>query len=119
MMKKCQNIIWCSQSSSNQIKQTQSKHKTQEDNYKSSEEEFSIQAQIQMVHQRKQVLKDTKKKKNKHAPSESSSKRPVSRIRDIPGLPSRKQQTLHTDIRFDAAYGKLIWPRQEKIMPFR
>ncbi|CAX40217.1 pre-rRNA processing protein, putative [Candida dubliniensis CD36] len=50
--------------------------------------------------------KDTKKKKNKHAPSESSSKRPVSRIRDIPGLPSRKQQTLHTDIRFDAAYGK-------------
>ncbi len=47
-----------------------------------------------------------KKKKNKHAPSESSSKRPVSRIRDIPGLPSRREQTLHTDIRFDAAYGK-------------
>ncbi|EMG48089.1 RRP36 rRNA biogenesis protein RRP36 [Candida maltosa Xu316] len=46
------------------------------------------------------------KKKSKHAPSESSSKRPVSKIRDIPGLPSRKSQTLHTDIRFDAAYGK-------------
>ena len=39
------------------------KHKTQEDNYKSSEEEFLIQTQIQTVHQRKQVLKILKKKK--------------------------------------------------------
>lgn len=46
------------------------------------------------------------KKRSKHAPAVASSKRPVSRIRDIPGLPSRKSQTLHTDIRFDAAYGK-------------
>ncbi|KAI5968219.1 RRP36 [Candida margitis] len=46
------------------------------------------------------------KKRSKHAPAEASSKRPVSRIRDIQGLPSRKSQTLHTDIRFDAAYGK-------------
>ena len=36
----------------------------------------------------------------------SSTNKPVSRIRDIPGLPSRKSQTLHSDIRFDAAYGK-------------
>ena len=46
------------------------------------------------------------KKRSKHAPAEVSSKKPVSRIRDIQGLPSRKLQTLHTDIRFDAAYGK-------------
>ncbi|KAG5420451.1 RRP36 [Candida metapsilosis] len=49
---------------------------------------------------------NTHKKRSKHAPAVASSKRPVSRIRDIPGLPSRKSQTLHTDIRFDAAYGK-------------
>ncbi|KAI5958882.1 RRP36 [Candida theae] len=48
----------------------------------------------------------THKKRSKHAPAEASSKKPVSRIRDIQGLPSRKSQTLHTDIRFDAAYGK-------------
>lgn len=49
---------------------------------------------------------NTRKKRSKHAPAEASSKKPVSRIRDIEGLPSRKSQTLHTDIRFDAAYGK-------------
>ncbi|KAK6456085.1 uncharacterized protein RJT20DRAFT_41624 [Scheffersomyces xylosifermentans] len=46
------------------------------------------------------------KKKNKHAPSESSSKRPVSRIREIPGLKSSRESTLYTDIRFDPAYGR-------------
>ncbi|CUM62908.1 uncharacterized protein PRCAT00000467001 [Priceomyces carsonii] len=45
-------------------------------------------------------------KKSKHAPKESSTKRPVSRIRDIQGLPSRFSGTLHEDIRFDPAYGK-------------
>lgn len=43
-------------------------------------------------------------KKNKHAPSESSAKKPVSRIREIPGLDVRNDN--HVDIRFDAAYGK-------------
>lgn len=41
--------------------------------------------------------------KSKHAPAESSSKRPVPRIRDVPGLEKR---TLYRDIRFDPAYGK-------------
>ncbi|CAK9437361.1 uncharacterized protein LODBEIA_P17390 [Lodderomyces beijingensis] len=49
----------------------------------------------------------TSKKRGKHAPAIASSKKPVSRIREIPGLPSaRKTQSLHSDIRFDAAYGK-------------
>ncbi|CAI5755630.1 unnamed protein product [Candida verbasci] len=59
-----------------------------------------------------------KGKKNKHAPSESSSKKPVSRIRDIPGLPTRKSNTLHTDIRFDAAYGKADLNRIRKDYAF-
>ncbi|EGW34125.1 uncharacterized protein SPAPADRAFT_59546 [Spathaspora passalidarum NRRL Y-27907] len=47
------------------------------------------------------------KKRSKHAPSQSSSKRPVSKIRDIPGLEVKKTGSgLYTDIRFDAAYGK-------------
>ncbi|KAF6066670.1 hypothetical protein FOB64_004143 [Candida albicans] len=66
------------------------KHKTQEDNYKSSEEEFF----------------------------DSGSDSDVSRIRDIPGLPSRKQQTLHTDIRFDAAYGKADLAKARKDYAF-
>ncbi|RCK63445.1 rRNA biogenesis protein RRP36 [Candida viswanathii] len=57
-------------------------------------------------------------KKNKHAPAEASSKRPVSKIRDIPGLPSRRDQTLHTDIRFDAAYGKADLRRARKDYAF-
>lgn len=47
-----------------------------------------------------------KKKRSKHAPAETSSKKPVSRIREIPGLKSSKESTLYTDIRFDPAYGK-------------
>ncbi|KAI3405001.2 RRP36 [Candida oxycetoniae] len=52
------------------------------------------------------VSTSTKKKTSKHAPAVSSSKKPVSKIREIPGLPSRKTHTLYKDIRFDAAYGK-------------
>lgn len=47
-----------------------------------------------------------KTKKNKHAPSESSTKKRVSRIREIPGLETKKSSSLYTDIRFDPAYGK-------------
>lgn len=94
------------------------KHKTQEDNYKSSEEEFFDSDSDSDGPPEETSSKDTKKKKNKHAPSESSSKRPVSRIRDIPGLPSRKQQTLHTDIRFDAAYGKADLAKARKDYAF-
>ncbi|CAH2353867.1 rRNA biogenesis protein Rrp36p [[Candida] railenensis] len=47
------------------------------------------------------------KKKSKHAPSESSSKAPVSKVREIEGLGSKyKDNSLYRDIRFDAAYGK-------------
>ncbi|ODV80098.1 DUF947-domain-containing protein [Suhomyces tanzawaensis NRRL Y-17324] len=55
-------------------------------------------------------------KKNKHAPTESSSKRPVSRIRDIPGLETKS--TLHTDIRFDPAYGKADLAKTRKDYAF-
>lgn len=47
--------------------------------------------------------KQVQKKKSKHAPSESSSKRPVSKVRDIGGLESK---SMYRDIRFDPAYGK-------------
>lgn len=64
--------------------------------------------------------KDQKDKntKNKHAPAESSSKRPVSRIREIPGLRSAKETTLYTDVRFDAAYGRADWNRIRKDYAF-
>lgn len=58
-----------------------------------------------------------KKPKNKHAPTESSSKRPVSKVREIPGLKS-KESTLYSDIRFDAAYGKADWNRIRKDYAF-
>ncbi|KAG7662626.1 RRP36 [[Candida] subhashii] len=48
-----------------------------------------------------------KSRRSKHAPAESSSKRPVSKIREIPGLESsNRHSSLYKDIRFDAAYGK-------------
>lgn len=47
--------------------------------------------------------KRAKKKSSKHGPAESSSKKPVSKIREIPGL---HRSTLYRDIRFDPAYGK-------------
>lgn len=46
---------------------------------------------------------DGKKKRSKHAPSEASAKKPVSKIRDIEGLQLRKAAR---DIRFDPALGK-------------
>lgn len=47
------------------------------------------------------------KKKNKHAPSESSCKEPVSKIRQIPGLDTSKyKESKFGDIRFDPAFGK-------------
>ncbi len=49
---------------------------------------------------------DDKKKKSKHAPTEASSKKPVSKIRQIPGLDNPKYKTLYKDIRFDTALGK-------------
>lgn len=49
--------------------------------------------------------KQDHKRRNKHAPSESSSKKFVSKIRKIPGLET-KSQSLYGDIRFDATYGK-------------
>lgn len=57
-------------------------------------------------------------RKNKHAPAESSSKRPVSKIREIPGLKTPKESTLYHDIRFDAAYGKADWSRIRKDYAF-
>lgn len=52
---------------------------------------------------RKNGRRDVQKKKNKHAPSEASSKRPVSKVREIGGL---ENKTMYRDIRFDPAYGK-------------
>jgi ribosomal RNA-processing protein 36 len=47
-----------------------------------------------------------KSKRSKHAPKETSSKKAVKRIRQIPGLENKKESTLYTDVRFDAAFGK-------------
>lgn len=46
------------------------------------------------------------KKRGKHAPTETSSKKRVSRIRQIPGLENPRDNSLYRDIRFDAAFGK-------------
>lgn len=62
--------------------------------------------------------KDKKSKRSKHAPAEASSKRPVPKIREIPGLKSAKDSTLYTDIRFDAAYGKADLNRVRKDYAF-
>ncbi|KAK6204606.1 uncharacterized protein RJT21DRAFT_117053 [Scheffersomyces amazonensis] len=64
---------------------------------------------------RKQI---DKKKRSKHAPAVASSKRPVSKIREIPGLKSKKDSTLYTDIRFDAAYGKADFNKIRKDYAF-
>lgn len=47
------------------------------------------------------------KKKNKHAPTEQTAKKPVSKVRDIPGLniPKNQNPYLYQDIRFDKATG--------------
>lgn len=54
------------------------------------------------------------KKVSKNAPSESSSKKPVLRIREIPGLKTAKETSLYSDVRFDKAYGKADWSRVRK-----
>lgn len=58
------------------------------------------------------------KPKHKHAPSESSSKKPVSVVREIPGLVKSKGTSLYKDIRFDAAYGKADLNRIRKDYAF-
>lgn len=64
------------------------------------------------------------KRKHKHAPAESSSKKPVSWIRDIPGLPSSGKSSrsqgggLYGDIRFDTAYGKADLQKARKNYAF-
>lgn len=58
------------------------------------------------------------KKKHKHAPAEASSKKPVSRIREIEGLHNPKTSTLYSDVRFDAALGKADWNRIRKDYAF-
>lgn len=57
------------------------------------------------------------KQRSKHAPAESSSKRPVSRIRDIPGL-EVKNNSRFGDIRFDPAFGKANEERIRKDYSF-
>lgn len=60
----------------------------------------------------------TKTSKHKHAPSEASSKKPVSTVREIPGLVKSKGTSLYKDIRFDAAYGKADLNRIRKDYAF-
>ncbi|KAH3670493.1 hypothetical protein OGAPHI_001008 [Ogataea philodendri] len=47
-----------------------------------------------------------RKKKSKHAPKEASSKKPVSKVREIPGLleGTKYASSKHHDIRFDSAF---------------
>lgn len=48
-----------------------------------------------------------KEKKNKHAPSEASTKEAVSKVRQIPGLDTSKyKESKFGDIRFDPTFGK-------------
>ncbi|KAK5961136.1 rRNA-processing protein RRP36 PWA37_001665 [Arxiozyma heterogenica] len=51
--------------------------------------------------------KNKSRKRHKHAPVESSSKKPVSKIRQIPGLeiPLKQNSKLYGDIRFNKALG--------------
>jgi ribosomal RNA-processing protein 36 len=58
------------------------------------------------------------KKKGKHAPTETSSKKKVSKIRQIPGLENPKQTSLYRDIRFDTAFGKADMNRIRKDYQF-
>lgn len=52
------------------------------------------------------------------APSEQSTKRPVSRIRDIPGLKPKGSKSLYQDPRFDTALGKANLQRARKNYKF-
>lgn len=57
------------------------------------------------------------KTRSKHAPAEASAKRPVSRIRQIPGLET-KSNSKFGDIRFDPAFGKANEERIRKDYSF-
>ncbi|ANZ74282.1 BA75_01737T0 [Komagataella pastoris] len=51
--------------------------------------------------------KEEFKSKSKHAPSESSAKKRVSKVREIPGLLNGSgSSSLYQDVRFDTAFGK-------------
>lgn len=98
---------------SKSLKKSKSRHQDSDSDSDSDDEDGGF-----FEKDRKSKKKPEKKSKNKHAPSESSSKRPVSKIREIPGLKSQKESTLYNDIRFDAAYGKADWNRIRKDYAF-
>lgn len=82
-----------------------------DDNSNSETEESDSDGNKDMHKNHRQPSKQSgkaplKKKKSKHAPTESSSKRPVSKIRKLEGMNPKYTQGLHQDIRFDAAFGK-------------
>jgi ribosomal RNA-processing protein 36 len=58
------------------------------------------------------------KRRNKHAPTESSSKKPVSWIRGPTAETSQKSSSLYQDIRFDTAYGKADLQKARKNYAF-
>lgn len=98
-------------SSSGSRKQANHSRRTGRDDAKDGKDEFF----------EGKVLKrstDKNAKRSKHAPAEASSKRRVSKVREIPGLKSAKDSTLYTDIRFDAAYGKADLNRVRKDYAF-
>ncbi|EGV62355.1 rRNA biogenesis protein rrp36 [Yamadazyma tenuis] len=87
-------------SAQKQMYQDQSQHDSDDtnDNHKSSHKP---------QHKHKPAKGPQQKKKHKHAPTETSSKKPVSRIRNLSDVVTPKYAgTLHQDLRFDAAYGK-------------
>lgn len=84
----------------------ESESESESDSDNSDEDSGSIQRPQKKGFQRDNNSK-TQKKKNKHAPAETSSKKPVSKIRSIEGLnPKYSGTSLHQDPRFDAALGK-------------
>ncbi|ODV68501.1 DUF947-domain-containing protein [Hyphopichia burtonii NRRL Y-1933] len=105
-LNKAQNQL--SKNKTNKSKQPKGKSKIRESRSSDEEEDISKQEE----------LSKKEKKRNKHAPAESSTKKPVSRIREIPGLVTKKDSTLHTDIRFDPAYGKADLQKTRKNYSF-
>lgn len=106
-------------------RQTKSHEKFQNssDSESASNSEFESDSEPETISTRQHGSRQNSKgkenkSKNKHAPAESSSKKPVSTIRDIPGLKSLKGTSLYKDIRFDAAYGKADLSRIRKDYAF-
>lgn len=58
------------------------------------------------------------KRRNKHAPAEASSKKPVSWIRGPAAETSQKSSSLYQDIRFDTAFGKADLQKTRKNYAF-